>query len=274
MILTQCSGMVPGLGLAQSRGLRYNEGGLLSAEEEIGTLLRARGWTLATAESATGGLVGHRVTNVAGSSDYFVGGMVAYSNDAKMALLDVRLETLIAVGAVSDEVAREMARGARRRLNADVAVSITGIAGPGGGTDFKPVGLTYIALSAPDAEVCRRYVFEGNRLENKEMSASAALRLVWEYLKGTHMVEFVNEPVMVEAQPRPDQPPRPLAFVWRGMRYAVASWGREGAETHDGETFYCYLVQTEGAETWQLCRHEADGTWMVRRRWPRGPQAV
>ncbi|HSJ56790.1 MAG TPA: CinA family protein [Anaerolineae bacterium] len=156
----------------------------MSLEEEIGPLLKARGWTLATAESATGGLVAHRLTNVPGSSDYFQGGVVAYHNDAKVALLDVRLETLMAVGAVSKEVAREMASGARAALGADVGVSTTGIAGPGGGSLTKPVGLTYIALSAPDGEVCRRLVFPGDRLENKEQAAEEALRLVHDHLKG------------------------------------------------------------------------------------------
>jgi hypothetical protein len=88
------------------------------------------------------------------------------------------------------------------------------------------------------------------------------------------MVEFLSEPAMVETQPRREGPPRPVAFVWRGLRYVVASWGREGEETYDDDAFYCFLVQTEGPETWQLCRHEADGVWIVRRRWPRGPQAV
>ncbi|MBN1661781.1 MAG: CinA family protein [Anaerolineae bacterium] len=153
-------------------------------EEEIAPLLRARGWRLATAESATGGLVAHRVTNVPGSSDYFQGGVVAYHNDAKVALLGVRMETLVAAGAVSEEVAREMARGARARLEADVGMSTTGIAGPGGATATKPVGLTYIALSAPGGEVCRRYVFPGDRLANKEQAAEEALLLLIEYLKG------------------------------------------------------------------------------------------
>ena len=157
---------------------------MVRVEEEIGPLLRARGWTLATAESATGGLVSDRITNVPGSSDYFVGGVVAYSNDVKMALLGVRLETLVAVGAVSEETAREMARGARAHVGADVGVSVTGIAGPGGATETKPVGLTYIALSAPDGEVCRRYVFEGDRLENKAQAAEAVLRLLIAYLEG------------------------------------------------------------------------------------------
>lgn len=156
----------------------------MSKEEEIGSLLRARGWKLGAAESASGGLLAHRLTNVPGSSEYFMGSVVAYDNEVKMGLLNVRLETLLAVGAVSEEVAREMARGARARLKADVGVSITGIAGPGGGTATKPVGLTYIGLSAPDGEVCRRYLFQGDRWANKEQAADEALGLVIEYLKG------------------------------------------------------------------------------------------
>lgn len=159
-------------------------------EERIKNLLVARGLTLATAESCTGGLLSHRLTNVSGSSAYFLGGFVSYANEAKEALLGVRRETLLAHGAVSEQTAREMARGARQRLGADLAVAITGIAGPTGGTPDKPVGLTYIALSAPDAELCRRHVWQGNRgarderLANKEQSAEAALNLILAYLEG------------------------------------------------------------------------------------------
>jgi len=154
----------------------------MTAEEEIGLQLISLGLTLATAESCTGGLVAHRLTNVPGSSAYFLGGVVSYANNAKEILLGVRPETLLAHGAVSEEAAREMARGARRRLGADVAVAITGIAGPAGGTPEKPVGLTFVALAAPDTELCRRHVWRGSRLENKEASAEAALQLVLDYL--------------------------------------------------------------------------------------------
>jgi PncC family amidohydrolase len=153
-------------------------------EKEIGKLLRERGLTLAVAESCTGGLLGHRVTEVAGSSDYFLGGIISYSNEAKERLLGVRHETLLAHGAVSEETAREMAEGARRALDSDLALSITGIAGPGGGTDEKPVGLTYIALAHADGAVVERHVWPGDRSANKTHSAAAALRLLRSFLSG------------------------------------------------------------------------------------------
>ncbi len=155
----------------------------MTAEETIGVLLRERGLTLVTAESCTGGLVAHRLTNVPGSSAYFVGGVVAYSNRIKEKMLGVHRETLLAHGAVSEETAREMAQGARRRFGTDLAVAITGIAGPTGGAPDKPVGLTYIALAAGDAERCERRIWIGTRLENKERSAEAALQLVLDYLR-------------------------------------------------------------------------------------------
>ena len=152
-------------------------------EEKIGQQLLAQGLTLATAESCTGGLVAHRLTNVSGSSAYFLGGFVTYSNEAKERFVGVRHETLLAHGAVSEETAREMARGARQQMGVDVAVAVTGIAGPTGGTPEKPVGLVYVALSAADAEVCRRFVWQGDRVSNKIESAEAALQLVLDYLR-------------------------------------------------------------------------------------------
>jgi PncC family amidohydrolase len=153
-------------------------------ESLVGEQLRSRGLTLALAESCTGGLLGHRLTNVAGSSDYFVGGAVTYSYDAKERVLNVRHETLYDYGAVSEQTALEMARGARRLFHTDVALSVTGIAGPGGGMPGKPVGLTYIALSARDHEACRRFVWDSDREGNKSHSVEAALTLLAEYLRG------------------------------------------------------------------------------------------
>jgi PncC family amidohydrolase len=152
-------------------------------EKETGALLVARGLTLVTAESCTGGLVAHRITDVPGSSAYFLGGFVAYANEAKEAILGVRHETLMAHGAVSEETALEMARGARQRLGADLGISTTGIAGPSGGTPDKPVGLVYVALSASRVELCQRYVWQGDRLANKEQSAEAALQMLLSYLQ-------------------------------------------------------------------------------------------
>lgn len=153
-------------------------------EEVAGGLLVEQGLTLATAESCTGGLVGHRITNVPGSSAYYLGGCVAYANEAKEALLGVGRETLSTYGAVSEETAQEMARRVRQRLGTDVGLSVTGIAGPTGGTREKPVGLVYVALSAADEEWCERHVWQGDRASNKEQSAEAALRLLVEYLRG------------------------------------------------------------------------------------------
>ncbi|MGQ9477425.1 MAG: CinA family protein [Candidatus Bipolaricaulia bacterium] len=157
----------------------------MGLEEEIGALLRERGLTLATAESCTGGLLGHMITNVPGSSDYFLGGVVAYSNAAKERLLGVRAETLAKEGAVSEAVALEMARGARRLFGADLALATTGIAGPGGGTEEKPVGLIYIALVTPDRELCERHIWSSDREGNKRRSAERALELLLGYLSAS-----------------------------------------------------------------------------------------
>ncbi|MBL8133673.1 MAG: CinA family protein [Anaerolineae bacterium] len=149
---------------------------LPNAEARLGALLLALGWTVCTAESCTGGLVAHRLTNIAGSSAYVLGGVVTYSNAAKEKLIGVRRETLIAYGAVSEQTACEMAEGARALFDADLAVSITGIAGPGGGTPEKPVGLTYIGLAQRGAAAqARRHVWEFDRVGNKNASAEAAL---------------------------------------------------------------------------------------------------
>ena len=134
-------------------------------EEELGNLLRRLDMSLTVAESCTGGLLAHRITNVPGSSTYFLGGVVVYSNKAKEELLGVRHETLMEHGAVSEETAWEMAHGARDRLGTDLAVAITGSAGPTGGTAEKPVGLVFIALVAADEERCQRSVWQGWRAD-------------------------------------------------------------------------------------------------------------
>ena len=153
-------------------------------ELRLAQAFRARGWTLALAESCTGGLIGHRLTNIPGSSDYFLGGIVAYAYEAKERLLAVRHQTLYEHGAVSRETAIEMARGARWALGADVGVSVTGIAGPGGGLPDKPVGLTWIAVSTRDGERAEQFLWKGDRLANKEQSAEAALDLIFQTVKG------------------------------------------------------------------------------------------
>ncbi len=155
-----------------------------SLEYLIGPLLRSQGLKLAMAESCTGGLLGHRVTNVPGSSDYYLGSVTAYAYEAKERLLGVANETLVKYGAVSQETAMEMARGIRQALGADIGISVTGIAGPGGGMPGKPVGLVWIGFSAPRLEKAYRCLWGGNRVENKEASAQAALQLLYDYLTG------------------------------------------------------------------------------------------
>lgn len=152
-------------------------------EEVIGTLLTQLGLTLALAESCTGGLIGHRLTNVAGSSRYFIGSVVAYAYEAKEIILGVDHDTIAREGAVSADVVLAMARGVRRLLSTDIALAVTGIAGPGGATPTKPVGLTYIALTTAETEVVRRYVWNGDRESNKAASAEAALTLLYEHLR-------------------------------------------------------------------------------------------
>jgi nicotinamide-nucleotide amidase len=156
----------------------------IELEEVLGKLLRERKLTISLAESLTGGLVQHKLTQIPGSSDYFMGGIVSYSNEAKMELLGVRESSLKKYGAVSELVAKEMAEGVRKRLGADIGISTTGIAGPTGATATKPVGLVYLALSAKDIVIARKQVFGPDRNSVKQRSAQAALELARRYLLG------------------------------------------------------------------------------------------
>jgi len=149
-----------------------------------GELLLQRGLRLALAESCTGGLISSRITNVPGSSEYFTGGIVSYAYETKVNLLSVSWDTLNAHGAVSQEVVLEMAHGARKALNTDIAVSVSGIAGPGGGTLEKPVGTTWIGLVSEDGEWAQEFHFQGDREQNKSSAANAALKLLLDYLDG------------------------------------------------------------------------------------------
>ena len=155
---------------------------LVELAARVGELLKERGWTVGTAESCTGGLVAHAITNISGSSAYFIGAIVAYANQAKMDLLNVPAALLVKHGAVSQEVALAMARGVRRALRTDIGVATTGIAGPTGGTPQKPVGSVYIALSSPLGERVGHHVWDRDRLGNKCRTARAALALLAEQL--------------------------------------------------------------------------------------------
>jgi nicotinamide-nucleotide amidase len=150
----------------------------------VGRMLRARGALLAVAESCTGGLLSKRMTDAPGSSDYFHSGVVAYANDAKVHYVGVRPETIQSSGAVSEEVARELALGAQRNTGAAAALGITGIAGPGGGSAEKPVGLVWIAAVVDGRIETRRIVFPSDRDEVRERAAQTALALLWTMLRG------------------------------------------------------------------------------------------
>lgn len=150
--------------------------------EDVGKLLRSRKETLAVAESCTGGKVGDMITDVPGSSDYFLGGVISYSNEAKVRLLGVGRGILDTKGAVSEEVAIQMARGVRESMGATYGIGITGIAGPTGGSKAKPVGLVYIALVSTNDKVCERNVFKGSRTEVKKAAAERSLEMVLEFL--------------------------------------------------------------------------------------------
>jgi PncC family amidohydrolase len=153
----------------------------MKPEREIGALLTRLGLTLATAESCTGGLISHRITNVPGSSNYFERGFIVYSNRSKAELLGIAPDLIRSHGAVSREVAEAMAIGASKASGADYTLSVTGIAGPISDESKKPVGLVYIAVRAPDRAVrVKKYNFRGTRLQVKRQSADAALRLLLE----------------------------------------------------------------------------------------------
>ena len=172
----------------RKRGERTPDKRSLTLERQVGNLLKAEGWSLAVAESCTGGLIGHRITSVSGSSDYFLGGIIAYSNDVKIRELGVKPRVLARDGAVSEDVARQMASGVSRRLRADLGLGVTGIAGPGGGTAKKSVGLVFISVAHGARSQVRRFVFSGDRIRVKMAASAAALKMLKEYLqeKGAH----------------------------------------------------------------------------------------
>ncbi|MFH1146123.1 MAG: competence/damage-inducible protein A [Pseudomonadota bacterium] len=157
-------------------------GGDDTMEKVVGDILRGKKLTLSIAESCTGGLVAQRLTRIPGSSDYFERGMVTYSNTSKIELLDVRRETLSSFGAVSAETAAEMARGIKERSRTDMGLSITGIAGPAGGTTEKPVGTVYIGMSLPDELIIGRFLFWGTREMIQQIAAETALDGLRRYL--------------------------------------------------------------------------------------------
>lgn len=155
----------------------------MTAEEKVGKLLIQKHKTLSVAESCTGGLLANRLTNISGSSKYFVGGVLVYANSAKIKLLKVSALLIKKHGAVSPNVAKQMAKSTRTILKTDFGISITGIAGPRGGTKNKPVGLTYIAVASHKQVLCREFHFKGSRLTIKKLAAESALEMLLKQLQ-------------------------------------------------------------------------------------------
>jgi PncC family amidohydrolase len=236
-------------------------------EERVNAVLIKRGRTIATAESCTGGLLGDRITGVPGSSAYFLGGVIAYANDVKEHILNVPKETMVEHGAVSEETALEMARGARNVLNADYGLSVTGIAGPGGGSDEKPVGLTWVAVSGPEGDFAVKHIYPGDRDENKHAAVDSVLELLLEVAEGDK-----GKPIQVNT--RRDEQDRlvPTVLVLGGNRHSIIDWGRrwkEGSSEH-------MLVRTSDGRTHEIAFDEQEAVWRLIRtlRTPKDPSEV
>lgn len=162
------------------KGIDLTDGEIL---KKIFTILKRKKLTVATAESCTGGLISHTLTNISGSSENFDRGVVAYSNQSKMELLDVPKDNLIKYGAVSIEVAKSMAEGIKKKSNVDIGISTTGIAGPTGGSKDKPIGLVFIAISNDKSTIVKKYNFSGSRSEIKTNTCHASLEILLDFLE-------------------------------------------------------------------------------------------
>ena len=241
---------------------------------QLGAQLDQRRLTIALAESCTGGMIASILTDIPGSSHYLMGGVVSYSNFAKMHLLGVRAETLDVHGAVSPETALEMAQGVRRLLKTDLAIAVTGIAGPGGGTPEKPVGLVYLHLAAENVDWGEMHVWPHDRIGNKRASVAAALRLALRYLHEGMAEPGVRQPgdadraqmptVLVEAQWRGDAW-RPQAVWLAGGRKQVVGVGRQ--ERRPDGVWVMTVEFVDGGRAELLADPQA-GVWRLRRHWP------
>lgn len=156
----------------------------MEIEEKIGKALKERNLKIAVAESCTGGLIASRITDIGGASDYFEAGFVTYSNKAKTSFLYVPEDIINRCGAVSYETAKSMAEGVKKAACTDIGIAVTGIAGPSGGSEEKPVGTVFVGISTEKGTHVRKYFFNGSRLEIKRKTSDAALTLVAEYLEG------------------------------------------------------------------------------------------
>ena len=202
-----------------------------------------------------------------------LGGIIAYSNAAKIGLsLGVSATTIETRGAVSEQAAVEMARGARDRFGADLALSTTGIAGPTGGTGDKPVGLVYIGLSAASGERCERYVWDGDRLENKRMSAEVVLSIFLDHLTRSAAPSIdADTPGMcaisVQSVLNTDGSVRITSFALRDRSVWVTDTGRQWEEPSPRGLKRCVLVMSSDRSTFELCLDGADGLWHLRQMW-------
>jgi nicotinamide-nucleotide amidase len=231
----------------------------LPLENQLAELLKKHSLTLAVAESCTGGLVSDRITNIPGSSAFFLGGVTAYAYSAKIHLLGVRQETLELHGAVSQETVLEMARGVRQALAADIGLSVSGVAGPDGGTIEKPVGLTWIALSTNQFEQAWSYTWQGDRLQNKFRSAQQALQLLVDYLRvqdQTRRMELVE----VTAQFDSHGDIQPQDFTWNSQRIHIGDIGRSWTDPLGKHI----LVMDHAGQTYELIFDFKETKWFIR----------
>ncbi|MGB9672545.1 MAG: CinA family protein [Anaerolineales bacterium] len=236
----------------------------LYLEEAIAPLFRKLNWSLALAESCTGGLISHRVTNISGASDYYHGGINAYTNEVKNQLLDVKSETLEKYGAVSEPTVRQMAEGAKSLLHSDVAVSVSGIAGPSGGTPQKPVGTVWIGLALPHQTDAFLYHFHGDRLSIKNQTAENALWLLYKAL--VQQVEQSSLPfqstfyVPLEVDFKWDEQnlPKAVSFKWQDREVFIISHGRQW---HDQAGLH-FLVMDAHHQVFELL-YQNDGCWFI-----------
>jgi nicotinamide-nucleotide amidase len=160
--------------------MTHNE--ITTLADQVGIILKRRGLWVCAAESCTGGLFLSSLTDISGSSAWVAGGVVSYSNEVKQQVVGVQEATLNQYGAVSEPTAREMAAGVRKLIGADIGIGITGIAGPGGGSSEKPVGLVYIGMATPESTTVERCLWQGDRIENKQQSVVRALQMILQWL--------------------------------------------------------------------------------------------
>jgi nicotinamide-nucleotide amidase len=239
-------------------------------EQQIGEWLNKKNLKLSVAESCTGGLIGDRITDIAGSSEYFIGGVIVYSYEAKEQLLGVSHQTLMQHGAVSEPTVLEMARGARQifkarfPLESILGLSVSGIAGPGGGMPGKPVGLVWIGLSTPEGDSAYQYHWQGTRPQNKAHSADAALRLVLDYLHPQGLTQGAQR-ISVEVYPVTAGGWQVTQFSLHGQVQQVLSTGRRW-EDDLGE----HLLVTTAGGTCELIYSVAQGCWFYKPIFPPG----